>query len=95
MKLRDDIKPVSYVKAHMAEVIQRLDQGQEALVITQNGEAKAVMMGVDEYQKMQDTFALLRIAAMGSRDVREGRVQPADEAMRELRELRRDRKSHR
>jgi prevent-host-death family protein len=93
MKLKDSIKPVSYVKAHMAEIIKKLEHSPDPIIITQNGEAKAVMVGVDEYERVQNAFALLRIAAMGSRDVRQGRFQPISEAMQDLRELRRERKS--
>ena len=59
MRLSRQIKPVSYLKAHAAEVVRTLAAQHEPLIITQNGEAKAVMQSIDSYEQMQETLALL------------------------------------
>ncbi|MGE4297735.1 MAG: type II toxin-antitoxin system Phd/YefM family antitoxin [Desulfovibrionaceae bacterium] len=81
MKLSEAVKPVSYVKAHASEIIRQVgDEGGAPVVITQNGEARAVLMGIEQYERMQESLAMLRILAMSGRDVEEGRLTPAAEA---------------
>ena len=58
MKLSSQIKPISYLKAHAAEIVRTLGDRQEPLIITQNGEAKAVIQDIDSYERMQETVAL-------------------------------------
>lgn len=88
MKYSSRIKPISYVKANAAELIRELAEKREPLVITQNGEATAVMQDVASYEATQDTLALLKILALGRRQVEEGRTVPADEVFRRLRKRR-------
>jgi prevent-host-death family protein len=79
------IKPISYVKANAADLIRELRETREPLVITQNGEARAVMQDVATYHATQETLALLRIIALGNRDVAAGRTIPSGEVFRRLR----------
>jgi prevent-host-death family protein len=79
------IKPISYVKANAADLIRELKENGEPLVITQNGEATAVMQGVASYEATQETLALLKILALGNRQIEEGKVVPAADAFRALR----------
>ena len=88
MKLSSQIKPISYLKAHAAEIVRTLGDQQEPMIITQNGEAKVVMQDIDSYERMQETLALLKILALGSRQIEAGQVQPADEVIARLRERR-------
>ena len=80
------IKPISYLKAHAAEIVRNLaDQG-EPLIITQNGEAKVVIQDIASYEQMQETVALLKVLALGRREVETGKVLPAAEVIAQLRE---------
>ena len=88
MKYSTRIKPISYVKANAAELIRELGEKREPLVITQNGEAKAVMQDVASYEQDQATLALLKILALGRRQVETGKTVPAEEVFRRLRERR-------
>jgi len=92
MKYATRIKPISYVKANAAELIRELAENREPLVITQNGEATAVMQDVASYEATQETLALLKILALGQRQVEEGRTVSAAEAFRQVRERRARRK---
>lgn len=85
MKLSSQIKPISYLKAHAAEVIRGLSVQGEPLIITQNGEAKAVMQDINSYEQDQETMALLKILALGMRQVEEGNVQAADDVFAAIR----------
>ena len=85
MKYSTQIKPISYLKANAAEVIRELTETRAPLVITQNGEAKVVIQDVASYEETQATMALLKILALGNRQIEEGKVVPAKEAIRRLR----------
>jgi prevent-host-death family protein len=80
------IKSISYFKANAAEIIQELGEVGEPMIITQNGEAKAVVQNVVAYERDQETLALLKILALGEQQVKEGKTVPAAKAMRRFRE---------
>ncbi len=86
MKLSRQIKPISYLKAHAAEIIRNLAEQGEPLVITQNGEAKVVMQDIESYELMQETLALLKILALGTRQIEEGKIQSAGDVVERLRD---------
>jgi prevent-host-death family protein len=88
MKLSNQIKPISYLKAHAAEIIRKLGEHREPLIITQNGEAKVVIQDIESYEQTQETMALLKILALGLRQIEEGKVLPAKDVIRQLRERR-------
>jgi len=85
MKLSSQIKPISYLKAHAAEIVRKLNEHGELLVITQNGEAKVVIQDIESYERTQETMALLKILALGARQIAEGKVQPAEGVIKRLR----------
>ncbi len=80
-----NIKPISYLKANAAEVLKRLTEHREPFLITQNGEARAVMQDIASYESTQETLALLKILALGNREIEEGQVKPIAEVARRLR----------
>ena len=85
MKLSSQIKPISYLKAHAAEVVRELNEGGEPLVVTQNGEAKVVVQDIRSFERTQDTLALLKILALGKKQVEDGKVISFSEAFQRLR----------
>ncbi|WP_028321577.1 type II toxin-antitoxin system Phd/YefM family antitoxin [Desulfatiglans anilini] len=85
MKFSSQIKPISYLKAHAAEIVRELGEKREPLVITQNGEAKVVIQDIESYEQTQETMALLKILALGTRQIEEGKVQPAKDVIKRLR----------
>lgn len=85
MKYSTRIKPISYLKANAAEIVRQLTDEREPLVITQNGEAKLVVQDVASYEAAQETMALLKILALGNRQVEEGKVVPLAQAVRRAR----------
>ena len=80
-----NIKPISYIKANAAKVLDHVCESHVPYVVTQNGEARGVILDVDTYQKMQDAFALLRILQISERDVQARRTKPAKQVFQELR----------
>lgn len=84
MKFSTHVKPISYLKSHAAEIVRDLSDSQEPMLITQNGEAKLVVMDVRSYERQEETFALLKILAMGNRDIEQGRFRDSEEIFAEL-----------
>lgn len=80
-----NIKPISYLKANAAEVLKRLTEQREPFLITQNGEARAVLQDIASYESTQETLALLKILALGNREIEEGKVVPVADVVRRLR----------
>lgn len=85
MKFSSQIKPISYLKAHAAEIIAELSEQRQPMVITQNGEAKMVIQDVKSYEETQETLALLKILALGNQQIEEGRVKSAEAVFAQLR----------
>jgi prevent-host-death family protein len=85
MRYSSQVKPISYLKANAAEVLARLTEQRQPLIITQNGEAKAVLQDVASYEETQETLALLKILALGNEDVAAGKVKPVVEVVARLR----------
>lgn len=80
-----NIKPISYIKANAAKVLDSVNESHTPYIVTQNGVARGVILDVDSYQKMQDAFALLRLMQISERDVQAGRAKPAKQVFQELR----------
>jgi prevent-host-death family protein len=91
MKLSSQIKPISYLKAHAAEIVRNMGDQGEPLVITQNGEAKVVLQDIDSYEQTQETMALLKILALGNRQIEAGKGESAAVVIQNLRERRSNR----
>lgn len=85
MRYSSQVKPISYLKANAADVLKHIAEHREPLVITQNGEAKAVLQDVVSFEETQETMALLKILALGNQDVAAGKVKPASEIVARLR----------
>jgi prevent-host-death family protein len=84
MKPSEAIKPISYLKAHASEVIRDIADNQKTLVITQNGEAKVVLQDVRTYEETQESLALLKILAVSSKNMKEGKYKPVKEAFKNI-----------
>jgi prevent-host-death family protein len=85
LRYSTQIRPISYLKANAAEVLQVLEEQRKPMIITQNGEAKAVIQDVTSYEETQETLALLKILALGSQQVERGEITPISEVAGRLR----------
>ena len=85
MRYSTQVKSISYLKANATEVLATLNEVREPMVITQNGEAKAVIQDVVSYEETQETLALLKILALSQREVDEGKLRPLADVVKELR----------
>lgn len=85
MTLASQIKPISYLKAHASEIVRSLAKQQRPLIITQNGEAKAVVQDIASYEQTQETMALLKILSLGARQIEDGKTHHAADVIDRLR----------
>ena len=88
MNYATQIKPVSYLKANAAKILLQLAEQRNPMVITQNGEAKAVIQDVASFEQTQETLALLKILALGNQQIAAGKVKPVEEVVQRLRSKR-------
>ena len=85
MRYSTQIRPISYLKANAAEILLDLAEQRQPMVITQNGEAKAVIQDVATYEQTQETLALLKLLALGNQQIAQGKVKPLAEVAKRLR----------
>ena len=74
MDRRRDVKPITYLKSRTADLVREVTEGGHAVTITQNGEAKVVVMDVDTYDRWRAAMALLKLIAQAESDVQGGRT---------------------
>ena len=84
MKLSTAVKPISYLKAHASELIRHITITRQALVVTQNGEAKVVVQDIRSYERMQETLALLKILTRSKQNIRRGKIKSFDDTFLSL-----------
>ena len=85
MKLSESVKPISYLKAHASELIREVSESRKTLVITHNGEAKAVVQDLATYEQMNDTLALLKMLSQSSRNKLHGQYKPLKKTFQDIR----------
>ena len=84
MKFSTQVKPISYLKSHAPEIVRELTENREPMLITQNGEAKPVVMDVKTYEEQEETLALLKILALGNREIELGKFRDIEDVFAEL-----------
>lgn len=80
-----NIKPISYLKANAAQVLNEIQEQRSPMIITQNGEAKAVIQNIADYERMQETMALLKVLALGKQQLEAGKVNSAKSVIGNIR----------
>jgi prevent-host-death family protein len=85
MRLSEDIKPITYMKTQAAELLQKVTESRRPVVITQNGEAKAVLVDIESYEALKNAALMLKLTAQGEADVQAGRTLPQDQALSRVR----------
>jgi len=85
MRLSNSVKPISYLKQHTAEIIKTVHENNEAVVITQNGEAKVVILDIVDYEQNQETLALLKMLAQSKDAYEKNEHKTANKAFSDIR----------
>ena len=81
-----NIKPISYLKANAAQVLTEIQEQRTPMIITQNGEAKAVIQNIADFERMQETMALLKVLALGKQQVEDGKISSAKSVIESIRQ---------
>ena len=84
VNLKADIKPISYIKTNAADMMKYINETHSPIVITQNGEARAVLLDIESYQNMENAFTMLGMIRLAENDITNGRVRDADEVFVDL-----------
>jgi len=84
MSLETDIRPISYLKSHAADLLKQVNETQRPVIITQNGEPRAVLQDPASYQNMRNAIGLLKLIGQGEEAIREGRFKTQDEVFQDL-----------
>jgi len=84
VNVAENIKPVSYIKSNASEVMDYVHKNKNPMIITKNGEAKAVLVDIETYQKTQDAFALLNIVKLAEDDIKAKRTRKASVVFSEI-----------
>ena len=84
INFKNDIKPISYIKTNAAEMMKYVNDNHSPIIITQNGEAKAVLMDIESYQNMRNAFALLNIIKISEDEIKRDEYQDSDKVLTEL-----------
>jgi prevent-host-death family protein len=84
MKISSDIKPVTYLKSKAADLLQQINETHRPVIITQNGEPKAVLQDPQSYENMRNALGILKLISQGEEDVKNGRVKSQEEVFESL-----------
>jgi prevent-host-death family protein len=84
MKITRDIKPVTYLKSRTKELLEQINETRSPVIITQNGEPRAVLQDPKSYEEMRNVIGLLKLVAQGEEDIRKGRTRPQQEVFADL-----------
>lgn len=87
-----NIKSISYLKSHAAQISKDLELNGSPFVITQNGEASMVIESIKQFQEKEELIAALKIIALGEKDRLQGKGLTVDESRSQLRAARQRRK---
>ena len=87
MKVSSDIKPVSYLKSHAADILKQINETHRPVVITQNGEPRAVLQDPDSYDKMRNAIGLPKLISQGEEDIKQGRTKSQEKVFKKIDKL--------
>jgi len=85
INLKEDVKPISYIKTNAAEMIDYINHNKNPIIITQHGEAKGVFLDIESYQDMINALSLMKLLQFSEKSIGEGKVYDSDQVFSELR----------
>jgi prevent-host-death family protein len=94
MNITNDIKPITYLKAKASDLLKQINETRRPVIITQNGEPRAILQDPQSYENMRNTIGILKLLSQGETDIRSGRTKPQEDVFREIEELLKDQSRH-
>ena len=74
MIISEDIRPVTYLKSRASDVLHQINETHRPMIITQNGEPRAVVQDPESYERMKSAIGLMKLLAQGEEDIRQDRT---------------------
>ena len=87
MKISTDIKPVSFLKSRAADMLKQVNETHRPIIITQNGEPRAVLQDPESFENMRNAIGLLKLISLGEEDILQGKARPQDQVFSDLEKL--------
>lgn len=84
MNITTDIKPITYLKAKTADLLKHINETRRPVIITQNGEPRAVLQDPESYENMRNAIGLLKLISQGEEDIRNGRVKSQEDVFKDI-----------
>jgi prevent-host-death family protein len=84
MNITNDIKPVTYLKARAADLLNQINETHRPVIITQNGEPRAVLQDPKSYENMRNAIGILKLISEGESDIRGGRTKSQEDVFDEI-----------
>jgi len=79
MNLSEDIKPITYLKSRAADLLKQINETHRPVVITQNGEPKAILQDPESYENMRNAIGILKLISTGEEDIKNGKSKSQEE----------------
>ena len=79
MNIKADIKPVTFLKSKAADLLKQINETRRPVIITQNGEPRAVLQDPKSYENMRNAIGILRLDSQGEQDIRNGKSKSQEE----------------
>ena len=87
MQIVNDIKPITYLKSRAADVLKQINETHRPMIITQNGEAKAVIQDPKSYEDMKNTISILKLLSFAEEDIKNGNLHTEEDVFGSVEEL--------
>lgn len=87
MNIINDIRPVSYLKSRAADLLKQINDTHRPVIITQNGEPKAVLQDPESFENMRNAIGILKLISMGEEDIKNGKMLEQETAFNNIEEI--------
>ena len=87
MNISSDIKPVSFLKSHAADILKQINETHRPVIITQNGEPKGVLQDPKSYDNMRQAIGLLKLVSLGEQDIKHGKTKTQDRVFKDIEKM--------
>jgi prevent-host-death family protein len=85
INLKEDIKPISYIKTNAADMIDYINEHKNPIIVTQHGEARGVLLDIESYQSMINVLSLMKLIQISEKAIQDGKVYDSDDVFSEIR----------
>jgi len=84
MNISEDVKPITYLKSRAADLLKQINETHRPVLITQNGEPRAVLQDPKSYESMRNAIGILKLIAQGEEEIRTGKTRPQEDVFADL-----------